>query len=176
MARFEDLKEKKFGRLQVIKQAEHILRSGGRKRVAWLCLCECGNTCIIETHLLKSGKTKSCGCLKVEKIRERCTKHNESRGRLYSVWIDIKKRCYNPKYKQYKDYGGRGIKVCDEWLHDFSSFKEFALAHGYNSNAKYGECTIDRIDVNGNYCPENCRFVDMKTQCNNKRREKNGTI
>lgn len=171
MARFEDLTGRKFNRLQVIKQADYKL-FGGRKRVAWSCLCDCGNTCAVIAHLLKSGRTKSCGCLKAEKIRERCIKHNESNGRLYSVWIDMKKRCYNPKYKQYKDYGGRGIKVCDEWLHDFSAFKEFALANGYDSTAKFGECTIDRINVNENYCPQNCRFVDMKTQNNNKRSNK----
>lgn len=172
MANFEDLTGRKFNRLQVIKQAEHILHANGRKRVAWICLCDCGNTCVVETYTLKSGSIKSCGCIKVEKIRERCTKHNGSGSRLYGVWVDMKKRCYNPHYKQYKDYGGRGIKVCDEWLHDFSAFEKFAMENGYDPNAKFGDTTIDRIDANGNYCPKNCRFVDMKTQNNNKRRSK----
>lgn len=169
MANFDDLSGKRFNRLQVIARAENIAFANGRKRTAWVCRCDCGNECIVASISLKSGATASCGCLKAENNRAKWTKHNKSRSRLYGVWCDMKKRCYNPMYKQYNDYGGRGILVCDEWLHDFSAFEKFALEHGYDAEAKFGDCTIDRIDVNGNYSPENCRFVDMKTQNKNKR-------
>ena len=85
----------------------------------------------------------------------------------------MKKRCYNPLYKQFADYGGRGIKVCAEWLNDFSAFKEFALKNGYSYTANFGETTIDRINANGNYEPKNCRFVNMKIQRQNQRRNYN---
>ena len=168
--RFEDLTGQKFGRLTVIERAESKTRANGRTRVAWLCSCDCGKTCVVNADVLKGGRTKSCGCLKTEHNIATWTKHSGSKDRLYGVWNDIKKRCYNPKYKQFKDYGGRGIRMCDEWRHDYSAFKKFALEHGYDPDAKFGACTIDRMDVNGNYCPENCRFVDMKIQNNNRRR------
>lgn len=170
MANFENLVGKKFNRLTVIERAENILHADGRRRVAWICACDCGNTTVVETYMMKSGAIKSCGCLKVERNKRDFGTHGGCRERLYSVWCSMKKRCYNPKYKQYKDYGGRGIKVCDEWLHDYANFKQFALENGYNPQAGFGECTIDRINVDGDYSPDNCRFVDIKTQNNNKRR------
>lgn len=170
MANFVNLIGKRFGRLEVIAPAPPIVYYNGRKRTAWSCLCDCGNVCTVVACSLKSGSTTSCGCVKIERNKQIFTKHGGYNDRLYGVWIDIKKRCYNPNYKQFNDYGGRGIAVCDEWRDDYSAFRDFAMKHGYNPNAKFGECTIDRIDVNGDYSPENCRFVDMKTQNSNKRR------
>lgn len=169
MGTFEDLRGRKYGRLTVVKRAENILHNDGRERVAWWCACDCGKICVVAALSLKSGGTKSCGCLKAETNKAKWTKHNGCKDRLYRLWNDIKKRCYNPKYKQFKDYGGRGIQMCDEWRHDYLAFKKFALENGYDADAKLGECTIDRIDVDGNYSPENCRFVDMKVQNLNKR-------
>ena len=176
MASFENLIGRKFNRLTVIEQAEMVVYSNGRKRTAWKCLCECGNSKVITSQALKNGSIRSCGCLKAENNKKKWTKHGHCGERLYRVWCDIKKRCYNPKFHQYKDYGGRGIRVCDEWVENYSSFREFALANGYNEFAKRGDCTIDRIDVDGNYEPSNCRFVSMKVQNSNKRRNKNVCI
>lgn len=173
MARFEDLVGRRFGRLVVKERAENILHANGRRRVAWVCLCDCGNDCVVETYHLKSGSTKSCGCLRSEVTTARYTTHNGSKERLYKVWMDMKQRCYNPNYKQYHDYGGRGIRVCDEWKNDYLAFREFAMRNGYDPEAKFGETTIDRVDVNGDYSPQNCRFVNMKVQNQNKRRRKN---
>lgn len=170
--RFENLQGRKFGRLKVIEAAPPVVYSNGRSRTAWRCLCDCGRESIVVSFNLKNGGIISCGCAKAERNRIQFGTHNGSKERLYKVWTDMKKRCYNTKYKQYKDYGGRGIRVCDEWLNNYSAFRDFALSHGYDPEAKFGECTIDRIDVNGNYCPDNCRFVDMKTQIHNRRNAK----
>ena len=155
MAALDCLIGQKFGRLSVVERADNIVESGGRTRVTWRCQCDCGNIVVVRAHSLKCGRTRSCGCAKSERNRNYFTTHNGTKERLYKVWTDMKKRCYNPRYKQYKDYGGRGITVCDKWLHDYSAFRKFALENGYDSEAKFGECTIDRIDVNGNYSPEN---------------------
>lgn len=170
MANFADLTGQKFNRLTVIEQADYILRGDGRKRVAWFCKCDCGNACIVSADLLKNGRTASCGCLKAERNREHFSTHNASKDRLYQVWTDIKKRCCNSNYRQFADYGGRGIKVCEEWVHNYPAFRDWAMANGYNPNASFGECTIDRIDVNGNYEPSNCRWVTIQEQNRNKRR------
>lgn len=167
--KYENLQGRKFGRLKVIEAAPPVVYSDGRARTAWRCICDCGKQHVVTAFNLKSGHIISCGCAKSDRNKSYFTTHNGSKERLYRVWCDIKKRCYNPKFVQYKDYGGRGISVCDEWRNNYSAFRDFAMSHGYDPSAKFGECTIDRIDVNGNYCPENCRFVDMKTQRHNRR-------
>jgi hypothetical protein len=137
----------------------------------WLCRCDCGNLHTVTARCLVHGQTKSCGCAKrkgSESARAR-TKHGKVHSRLYGVWSSMKARCYNPNQKSFHNYGGRGIAVCDEWRDDFGAFQEWALANGYDEHAEYGKCTIDRIDVDGDYEPSNCRWVDNVVQGNNTR-------
>ena len=157
---------KRFGRLTVIE-------SGGvskNRKLMWICRCDCGNTTkpIVGSNL-RSGTTKSCGCLRIDISTAEANYNNIQYSRLYNVWHNMKQRCYYKKYKQFSDYGGRGITVCDEWRTDFSTFKDWAYANGYDENAEYGKCTLDRIDNDGNYCPENCRWVPMAVQNKNRR-------
>lgn len=159
MGKAIDLTGKKFGKLTVIK-LDHIKRYVGCTKYFWLCKCECGNFCITSQNQLSRGKTKSCGCLQKEYFS---IKHNLRFSKLYITWENIKKRCYNKKSSRYKWYGEKGIIVCNEWKDDFKAFYDWAMANGYKEGL-----TIDRIDVNGNYEPSNCRWVDWKTQQQNK--------
>lgn len=157
-----DLVGKQFGKLHVIRYA-----NSHDNYTYWECKCSCGNTCIVKGRDLVRGHKKSCGCLVSEVITERNSTHNKSKTRLYSIYAGIKKRCYTESTKNYYLYGGRGIKVCDEWNNDFMTFYNWAMANGYED-----DLTIDRIDVNGNYCPENCRWVNSIIQNRNTRRNK----
>jgi hypothetical protein len=166
----KDLTGKKFGRLTVLKYHATISR-----RAMWECECECGKRSIVRGGHLIAGATKSCGCLGKENASKAKIKHGDTIGehsRLYGVWQNMKNRCNNTNLKGYKDYGGRGITVCDEWLNSYSSFKEWAVANGYDDSAPRGKCTIDRIDNDGNYEPSNCRFVDSFVQVSNQRPRK----
>lgn len=164
----------RYGRLTV------ICRAGSTKGgiAQWLCQCDCGSKKVATGARLRRGETRSCGCLEQETrvsngYKRMHPSHGMSRSRLYGVWSCMKKRCGNPTHPYYSDYGGRGISVCDEWAKSFSAFAEWALSHGYDENAPKGKCTLDRIDPNGDYCPDNCRFADMVVQQNNRRDRSN---
>ena len=166
---FEDLTGKKFERLTVIKylgKEERVTRGYN-----WLCECECGNTIKANASKLKSGWTKSCGCLRKEVSGNKNRKYQNVSKRLYSVYKGILSRCYDEKQREYCNYGGRGISVCAEWLgeHGFDKFSEWAYLVGYDENADRGEYTIERKYVNGNYCPNNCVWKTNKEQQNNRR-------
>lgn len=159
---FVDLTGFKYGKLKVLGFAG----SGKRGHKYWFCLCDCGNSVRVGRCDLTSGHTASCGCLQVEKTRKRCTKHGHSkRGKkslIYGIWLSMLNRCRNPKYHQYKDYGGRGIQVCERWK---ESFENFLADMGERPQGK----TLERNEVNGNYEPSNCRWATTIEQGNNKR-------
>lgn len=166
MPKFIDLTGQTFDRL-VVECLQEKRTSGKRERFYWKCKCKCGNVVLVRTDCLTSGLVRSCGCIKKEQDRINLTKnhrHKMSGTRLYHEWVTMKQRCINPKNKRYADYGGRGIKVCDEWLNKPDDFFKWALENGYKDNL-----TIDRINNNGNYEPSNCRWTDIKTQCRNRR-------
>lgn len=150
----------RFGRL-VVRSV--IKRAGKDNKVRSYCecVCDCGKTTIVRADTLRTAT--SCGCISIEKLKEMSTKHHKSHTRLYGIWTAMKARCYNNNTINYRDYGGRGIFVCKEWKDDFSVFYDWAINNGYKSSL-----TIDRIDVNGNYCPDNCRWISMKKQQNNR--------
>lgn len=166
MNRAIDLTGQRFGRLKAIERAENTKDN----KAQWICECECGSTVVVSASNLRRKSTKSCGCLRSEMATQHLTigNHNRKHGltgtKLYVLWQCMKQRCTNPLSKDYKDYGGRGVAVCDEWLNDFQAFYNWSYANGFKEGL-----SIDRINVNGNYEPNNCRWVDTKEQANNKR-------
>lgn len=164
MGRLIDLTGQRFGRLTVVSRAENDKNKNPR----WLCRCDCGHQTIVLGHLLRNGNTQSCGCLSHEQhsalMKEMNKVHEWTGTRLYRIWGAMKSRCYNPKQRNYKHYGGRGITICDEWLYDFVAFRDWALANGYCE-----DLTIDRIDNDKGYSPDNCRWTTMKEQRLNQR-------
>jgi hypothetical protein len=156
----KDLTSQRFGRLTVIKEAGR----NARGKALWLCRCDCGNETIVEGCSLTSGNTRSCGCFGRERSSEANKTHGMKHTRIYRVWSSMKTRCANPNHCHYQDYGGRGITVCDEWIHSFEAFRDWAILHGYTDDLQ-----IDRIDNDGGYSPENCRFVTPAKNDRNRR-------
>lgn len=163
MPRRLDLTGQKFGRLTVVE----FYRSNQRCPV-WRCRCDCGNEAYVSTEHLRSGTTKSCGCLHSKVLLERNYKHGGSKERLYGVWQNMISRCYKPNNSHFSRYGGRGIKICDEWRNDYAAFRKWAMANGYDPDAPFGECTIDRINNDAGYSPDNCRWTTLAEQMKNK--------
>ena len=166
--RIKDLTGQKFGMLEVIAFTGKRTEPG--HNAIWLCRCDCGKFLEIRGSNLTTSRRpqKSCGCIISERARQTSTKHGGTKERLYQIWMGMRRRCGDPKIKDYPRYGARGIRVCDEWQ-DYSVFREWAMSNGYDPDAKFQKCTLDRIDPNGDYGPDNCRWVDIKTQENNRR-------
>ena len=164
MSSLKDLTGQRFGRLVV--QKRYGRTPGGE--ASWICQCDCGKQFAVVGSSLRKGTTRSCGCLRDEIVSKKQSTHRKTKTRLYNVWTHILQRCYNPNHTAYKRYGGRGITVCDEWRYSFQTFHDWAVANGYDENAPRGKCTIDRIDNDKGYSPDNCRFVDMKVQNHNR--------
>lgn len=156
---FTDLSGNRYGRLLAIKP---IRKNNG---IYWICRCDCGNTTEVLPQHLKRGLIRSCGCLRRD-VSSKAKKHGWSGTRIYKEWKGIKDRCLNPKNTAYKNYGGRGIKICDEWLGEEGpeNFINWALSNGYDDTL-----TIERKDVDGNYCPENCCWIPLGEQALNTR-------
>lgn len=157
-----------YGRLTVIDQSDDLVSRNGYHTVMWRCKCMCGNEVIVRGKCLTQGVTRSCGCFQREELAKRARKHGRQGTRLYAIWDSMRQRCNNPKHKSYNNYGGRGIRISPEW-DDYSIFQQWATQGGYDELAPRGTYTLDRIDVDGDYCPSNCRWVNMRIQSNNKR-------
>ena len=166
----KDLTGQQFGRLTVLKRVEDHITPNGSKKVVYLCQCSCGAQKAVRSNSLLTGRTVSCGCYNVENSRSRFTTHGLRKSKAYSTWCGIKTRCLNPNGTAYKNYGGRGIKICEEWADSFITFYEYAskLPHAFEDGY-----SIDRIDNSGNYEPGNIRFATPHEQSMNTRRNRN---
>ena len=164
-----DLTGKRFGWLLVMEEDG----KDGRGEIRWRCKCDCSTEVTVVSSALRTGNTKSCGCYRKMFSKTATVKHGGARSsgheRLYAVYNDMKARTRNPNHISYRYYGALGVIICEEWLNSYEAFREWAFANGYTPDAPRGQCTLDRIDPTGNYCPENCRWVDMGVQNKNKR-------
>lgn len=153
-----DLVGEKFWKLTVLERVENS--NTGKSQ--WLCKCDCGNKVIVIGPNLKNGNTRSCGCWRMSEDKKDYNGHIW-KTRLYSIWCGMKSRCYNTKFPKYISYGARKIQICEEWKTNYKAFEQWALNNGYRE-----DLTIDRIDVNGNYEPANCRWITNEEQARNK--------
>lgn len=163
----------RFSNLLVIAEAEPDLTEKGQRKRRVMCRCDCGQVTIVKATSLRSGNTKSCGCLQAENRFTSTLKHGHNkigrRTKTYISWCNMKQRCLNPRNEKYQDYGGRGIKICKRWLTSFENFLE-------DMGEKPKGLTLDRIDNDGNYEPGNCRWATQKEQQNNRRNTPSTTI
>lgn len=168
----EDITGKKFNHLTALS----FSHKDKNRKTYWDFLCDCGEIKTLRTDCVKNGSIKSCGCLKREQDKKNLNRKGSvpkyddigklSDSVLYNRWKGMKRRCYDKNFKQYKDYGGRGITVCEEWLYSFRNFYDWSMSHGFSEDLE-----IDRIDNDGNYEPENCRWVTHKINSNNRKRK-----
>lgn len=156
--RLIDLTGQKFGRLIVIKRS-----TNKNNRVYWECICDCGNIKIVSAKLLRNGESRSCGCLRVETM----TTHGLSNCKIYEVWSGMINRCEWQGNTRFHRYGARGINICEEWRNNFEHFYNWAVNNGFQKGLQ-----LDRKDNDGNYEPDNCRFVTPKVNVNNRPRLK----
>lgn len=163
MAEFMDLTDRKFNMLTVKER----MSNSKQGRARWKCLCDCGNYCIVESSKLLNETTKSCGCYRKLRIGNESRKHGRARTKIYETWCHIKQRCFDKNDPRYDDWGGRGITICNEWKENFQSFYDYVSELPHFGEKGY---SIDRIDNDGNYEPENVRWVTRIVQNNNTRR------
>lgn len=163
MPKRKDITGVRSGKLIAVEFDSYERFPSGSRYEKWICKCDCGNIVSINKKNFMSGSSMSCGCAVSEANSRRLKTHGDRKSRLYNTWCNIKSRCYNPNNQDFARYGGRGISMFGPWKNNYSIFMEWAIKNGYDDSL-----SIDRIDVDGDYCPDNCRWVDMAVQANNR--------